>query len=105
MMYHSNFIEKTSYKVVLTPEVSFYITKIENNWYITLIDRITTDYTGLGDTGETQIARVKNGNVVFLTPQRFEKNQLKLTTSFSKIDRAMVKALHNEESFFENRKR
>ena len=39
----ANFIEKTSYKVVLTPDVSFYITKIENNWYITLIDRITTD--------------------------------------------------------------
>ena len=36
-------IEKTSYKVVLTPELSFYITKIDNNWYITLIDRITTD--------------------------------------------------------------
>ena len=36
-------IEKTSYKVVLTPELSFYITKIDDNWYITLIDRITAD--------------------------------------------------------------
>ncbi|WP_122893697.1 hypothetical protein [Arcobacter peruensis] len=36
-------IENTSYKVVLTPELSFYLTFIDNNWYITLIDRITTD--------------------------------------------------------------
>lgn len=42
-------IEKTSYKVVLTPELSFYITKIDNNWYITLIDRITTDCSSLKD--------------------------------------------------------
>ena len=40
-------IEKTSYKVVLTPELSFYITKIDNNWYITLIDRITTDCSSI----------------------------------------------------------
>lgn len=40
-------IEKTSYKVVLTPELSFYITKIDDNWYITLIDRITTDCSSL----------------------------------------------------------
>ncbi|WP_121627650.1 hypothetical protein [Poseidonibacter antarcticus] len=36
-------IEKTSYKVVLTPELSFYLTEIDKNWYITLIDRITSD--------------------------------------------------------------
>lgn len=36
-------IQKTSYKVVLTPELSFYLTFIDNNWYITLVDRITTD--------------------------------------------------------------
>jgi hypothetical protein len=40
-------IEKTSYKVVLTPEVSFYITKIDDNWYITLIDRITSDCSSI----------------------------------------------------------
>ena len=40
-------IEKTSYKVVLTPELSFYITKIDDNWYITLIDRITTDCSSI----------------------------------------------------------
>lgn len=36
-------IEKTSYKVVLTPELSFYLTMLDNNWYITLVDRITSD--------------------------------------------------------------
>ena len=36
-------IKKTSYKVVLTPELSFYLTFIDDNWYITLVDRITTD--------------------------------------------------------------
>ena len=39
----ADLIEKTSYKVVLTPDLSFYITKIDKNWYITLIDRITND--------------------------------------------------------------
>ena len=42
-------IEKTSYKVVLSPELSFYITKIDDNWYITLIDRITTDCSSTKD--------------------------------------------------------
>lgn len=40
-------IEKTSYKVVLTPELSFYLTYIDNNWYITLVDRITSDCSSL----------------------------------------------------------
>ncbi len=40
-------IEKTSYKVILTPELSFYITKIDDNWYLTLIDRITTDCSSI----------------------------------------------------------
>ncbi|MBS9782401.1 MAG: hypothetical protein KGV43_01200 [Arcobacter sp.] len=36
-------IEKMSYRVVITPEIVFYLTPIENKWYITLIDRISTD--------------------------------------------------------------
>jgi hypothetical protein len=36
-------IEKTSYKVILTPDIVFYVTKIEGNWYLTVFDRITTD--------------------------------------------------------------
>ena len=43
----ADLIEKTSYKVVLTPELSFYLTKIDNNWYITLIDRITSDCSSI----------------------------------------------------------
>lgn len=35
-------INKTSYKVVLTPYLSFYLTKIDNKWYITLFDRATS---------------------------------------------------------------
>ena len=42
-------IEKTSYKVVLTPELSFYLTYIDDNWYITLVDRITSDCSSLKD--------------------------------------------------------
>ena len=36
-------IELTSYQVVLTPELSFTITQIDNKWVITSIDRITND--------------------------------------------------------------
>lgn len=39
----ANFIEKTGYKVIVTPELIFYVNKIEGKWYITLFDRITTD--------------------------------------------------------------
>lgn len=45
----ADLIEKTSYKVILTPELSFYITKIDDNWYITLIDRITSDCSSTKD--------------------------------------------------------
>jgi hypothetical protein len=39
----ANFIEKTSYEIVIPYNVVFYITKINNQWYITLIDKIKTD--------------------------------------------------------------
>lgn len=39
----ADFILKTAYKLVLTPELVVYISKIDKKWYITLIDRITTD--------------------------------------------------------------
>ncbi len=38
-----DFIEQTSYKVTIPYNIIFYITKLENNWYITLIDNVTTD--------------------------------------------------------------
>ena len=35
--------EKTSYEVIVTNNIIFYLTKINNIWYITLIDKIETD--------------------------------------------------------------
>lgn len=37
------FIEKTSYVVNIPYNIIFYITKIENQWYITLIDKVVTN--------------------------------------------------------------
>lgn len=39
----AEFIEQRSYEVIIPYNIIFYITKIENNWYITLIDKIKTD--------------------------------------------------------------
>ena len=36
-------IEKTSYEVIVTNNIIFYLTKINNIWYITLIDNIKTN--------------------------------------------------------------
>lgn len=36
-------IENNSYELVITNNAIFYITKIEDNWYITLIDKVKTD--------------------------------------------------------------
>lgn len=42
-LHKAKLIEKTGYRVVLTPEIVFDMIKIDNKWYIGLIDRITTD--------------------------------------------------------------
>ena len=39
----AKFIEKTSYEVIIPYNIIFYITKIEDKWFITLIDKIKTD--------------------------------------------------------------
>lgn len=39
----AKFIEKTSYKVIVTPDIVFYVSKIDEEWYISLFDRITSD--------------------------------------------------------------
>lgn len=39
----ADFIEQTSYEITIPYNAIFYLTKVENNWYITLIDNITTD--------------------------------------------------------------
>ncbi len=41
----AEFIEQRSYEVIVPYNIIFYITKIENKWYITLIDKIKTDCT------------------------------------------------------------
>ena len=39
----ANIIEKTSYEVIVPYNIIFYITKLENQWFITLIDKVKTD--------------------------------------------------------------
>lgn len=39
----AKFVQNESYKVILTPDLIFYVNKIDKKWYITLFDRITTD--------------------------------------------------------------
>ncbi|GGD30453.1 hypothetical protein GCM10012288_00640 [Malaciobacter pacificus] len=39
----AQFVEGESYKIILTPDIVFYVNKIDKKWYITLFDRITTD--------------------------------------------------------------
>jgi len=38
-----DFMEQTSYEVTIPYIIIFYISKIDNQWYITLVDEITTD--------------------------------------------------------------
>lgn len=38
-----DFMEQTSYEVTIPYVIIFYITKVDNQWYITLIDNVTTD--------------------------------------------------------------
>ncbi len=38
-----DFMEQTSYEVTIPYIIIFYISKIDNQWYITLVDEVTTD--------------------------------------------------------------
>jgi hypothetical protein len=38
-----DFMEQTSYEVTIPYIIIFYISKIDNQWYITLVDNVTTD--------------------------------------------------------------
>ena len=44
-LFKAKIIEKTGYQVVLTPNIVFYITKLDDKFYITLFDRALTDCT------------------------------------------------------------
>ena len=39
----ADFFEQTSYEVTIPYSIIFYLTKIDNQWYITLVDNVTTD--------------------------------------------------------------
>lgn len=45
-------IEKTGYRVILTPEIVFDMVKIDKKWYIALIDRVTTDCSSVKVKGK-----------------------------------------------------
>lgn len=38
-----DYIEQTSYEIIIPYSIIFYLKKIENRWYITLVDNVTTD--------------------------------------------------------------
>ena len=38
-----DYMEQTSYEIIIPYSIIFYLKKIENQWYITLIDNVTTD--------------------------------------------------------------
>lgn len=61
---------------------------------------ITNDYTGLGETGETVIAK-KYSKVVYLTPTRFNKRRsFNIRIPENDSSYAMNKALHGKEGMF-----
>ena len=67
------------------------------------LSNITSDYTGFGKTGETQIAKSDNDGAVFLAPLRFDKeasNKTRLlgTQKFS----PMIRALQGNTQFYDD---
>lgn len=63
---------------------------------------ITSDYTGLGKTGETQVGRRLYDQAIFLAPLRFEDNYEELKTSFLRLDRPIIKSINGETKFYED---
>jgi len=63
--------------------------------------QITDDYTGLGETGETVIAKSTPNGALFLTPLRFDSYAShKRTMSATKKNTPIIKALNGEIGFF-----
>lgn len=64
---------------------------------------ITSDYAGLGETGETDLAkRDENGDAVFLHKRRFESPGISNKISKENYDVAITRALQKNENIFEN---
>lgn len=62
------------------------------------IKKIVTDYTGLGETGETTIVyRNQNGDAAFLEPPRFINDDINLIVSKDNFDAAATQALLKKE--------
>ena len=67
------------------------------------LKKITSDYTGLGKTGETIIAKRTSEGGYILTPRRFDTNSIeKRIITQSNQNSTIFKALNNEISFFQN---
>lgn len=67
------------------------------------ITLISKDYTGLGQTGETLIARRSGDNVLFLTPTRFDPDAaLTRVVPIQTTNTPIEHALEGEESVFSN---
>jgi signal transduction histidine kinase len=62
---------------------------------------LTSDYTGLGETGETTIGKRYGDTVLYLTPLRHDKRAaLKRMFSMQDNNITMIKALSGEEGFY-----
>ena len=63
--------------------------------------KITSDYAGLGDSGETILAdKHSNGEARFLTPLRFDQGAtLKRTIAANRTDTPIIRALQGESGF------
>lgn len=64
---------------------------------------ITQDYTGLGKSGETKIAKATPNGAIFLTPLRFDIDASnKRTVNSTDKNDPTIKALNKEIGFFDN---
>lgn len=70
----------------------------------TALTSLVNDYTGLGSTGETLLAKKDvNGDALFLTPIRFDKNAaLTRVVSKNETNVPSVHAVNGEEKMFDN---
>ena len=66
------------------------------------LKNITTDYTGLGETGETEVARRIYDEAIFLTPLRFDKEAMKIRVSILDTNRPVTRAINGEVKFFDD---
>lgn len=72
------------------------------DFYFDSLNKIASDYTGLGKTGESVFAKATPEGAIFLTPLRFDKNAaLTRKLDLTQTNVPMIKALNGESSFFD----